>query len=295
MTGGISEQYMVPYYIPGNRTIHELDRNSLFVKIDGKKPRLGYFEYHICDHCNLNCKGCGHFCPLVKEPVFGDLEAYERDLKRLKELVWGVTRIRLMGGEPLLNPQLKEFVEVSRNVFKDSMLKVVTNGLLIDKADKSLFDIMRENDCEFDISLYPPTNKIKHRIQGICDLYGVRYHFSPLITEFGKRKDILGEQNIDRSFSSCTSKTCTFLRNGKISACILPQNTDVFNQYFGTEMKGSEKDIIDLYDKTLDGTKLIERLNTPLDTCRYCRENIQMFQWSVATDKPKAQDWIADN
>ena len=40
-------------------------------------------EYHIVDHCNLNCAGCSHFSPLA-EHWFVDPEAFERDYDILK-------------------------------------------------------------------------------------------------------------------------------------------------------------------------------------------------------------------
>ena len=39
------------------------------------------FIVDIVDHCNLNCKGCGHFSPLASKS-FLDLETFENDLRR---------------------------------------------------------------------------------------------------------------------------------------------------------------------------------------------------------------------
>ena len=68
------------------------------------KPRIPYLETHLCDHCNLNCKSCSHFCPLVTEPTFTDLEQYTKDIRVLSKKL-AIRTIRLMGGEPLLHPQ----------------------------------------------------------------------------------------------------------------------------------------------------------------------------------------------
>ena len=43
------------------------------------------FIVDIVDHCNLNCKCCGHFSPLAPKG-FLDINTFERDLKRLHEL-----------------------------------------------------------------------------------------------------------------------------------------------------------------------------------------------------------------
>lgn len=82
--------------------IRRPNKAKYFFEISGKKPWLNGFEYHVVDHCNLNCKGCGHCANLFNAPSFGDIDVYERDLKRLSELFEGVGLIRLLGGEPLL-------------------------------------------------------------------------------------------------------------------------------------------------------------------------------------------------
>lgn len=78
------------------------------------KPYLRYLETHLCDHCNLNCKSCTHFCPLVTEPTFTDLEQYTKDIRTLSKKL-AIRTIRLMGGEPLLHPQVNDFIRVTRS------------------------------------------------------------------------------------------------------------------------------------------------------------------------------------
>ena len=92
---------------------------------------LEYLEYHVAHHCNLNCRGCGHLSNLVEEESFGDFNQFKRDLTRLSELFENVKVIRLMGGEPLLNPDCISFVETARDVFPKARISIVTNGLLL--------------------------------------------------------------------------------------------------------------------------------------------------------------------
>ena len=79
--------------------------------------RLLCFEVHITEHCNLNCKGCYHFSPLAKEEYL-DINEFERDLRRIYELCGdNVERITLLGGEPLLHPDINRFIEVTRKIY----------------------------------------------------------------------------------------------------------------------------------------------------------------------------------
>ena len=76
------------------------------MKVDKNQIR---FIVDIVDHCNLNCKGCGHFSPLAPKS-FLDIETFENDLRRLNGLLNGnIYCFELMGGEALLHPQLEDF------------------------------------------------------------------------------------------------------------------------------------------------------------------------------------------
>lgn len=80
------------------------------MEVDKNKIR---FIVDIVDHCNLNCKSCGHFSPLAPHS-FLDIETLESDLKRLSELLRGnIHCFELMGGEVLLHPQLYDFINIT--------------------------------------------------------------------------------------------------------------------------------------------------------------------------------------
>ena len=82
-----------------------------------KKTQKLKFEIHLTDHCNLNCVGCNHFSPLA-DSFYLDITAYKQDCKRIWELTEGnVQEIVLLGGEPLLHPNLKEIFSISSKYF----------------------------------------------------------------------------------------------------------------------------------------------------------------------------------
>jgi len=73
-----------------------------YIRISAKirlKPRKRLrFETDIVGHCNLNCKCCNHFSPLVEE-YFVKPEIFEKDFSRLSELAGrNNENIDLMGG-----------------------------------------------------------------------------------------------------------------------------------------------------------------------------------------------------
>ena len=92
---------------------------------------IDYLEHHIVDHCNLNCAGCSHFSPLASE-WYESLEDFRKDFTELANKTnTQVKTIRIMGGEPLLHPQVTDFLITARQLFPTSEIQLVTNGILL--------------------------------------------------------------------------------------------------------------------------------------------------------------------
>ncbi len=270
---GVSRAYLL-YGINFNEKI-----TKYLYSIEYNKPRLEYFEYHVAYHCNLKCKGCGHYSNISK-PEFGKLDIYINDIRRLKELYWGVERIRLMGGEPLLNKQLSEFIVVTRKVFPDANVRVVTNGLLIPNIDKHLLKVMHENNIGFDVTQYPPTQEIKEKIELRCIEQGVEVIMSSPVKEFFNNWNINTAKNRQISYEKCISKGCHFLENGRMSLCCAPILYLKFKDILKEDVEISENDIIDIYRESLNGFVLNDYLSKSINFCKYCdNENVEWFPW----------------
>ncbi len=251
-----------------------------FVKLDQSKPELSYIEYHVAWHCNLKCKGCGHYSNLQSTPMFSDLGQYEKDLKQLHKFVRNISYIRLMGGEPLLNPDLDKFIEVTRKEFPFACIAVASNGLLIPSCDDSLLALMNKMEVRFDITCYPPTAKILDRINDKCKKSGVELIVSEPVTEFFASSDGSEISNAEDNWKDCESNKFHFLYNGKLAVCGLPILVDVMHekaQYKGTV---AAEDAVDIYDSNLTSEKLIEKMNSPISMCKYCdKSNKCFYKW----------------
>ena len=95
---------------------------ELHYKIYGRKMpwSLLRFEVHLTDKCNLNCAGCIHFSSLCNETNLLDIITYKSDCQRISELTNGrIADIRLLGGEPLLHPDIKDFLVLTRKYFPE--------------------------------------------------------------------------------------------------------------------------------------------------------------------------------
>ena len=114
-----------------------------------------HFEVHLVEHCNLNCKGCAHFAPLAKEEYL-DIVKYRHDILRLAELTNNdMAYIKLLGGEPLLHPKIEEIFDLTRSVFKNTPIILITNGINLPDMREKFWDSCRKNRIIVEITKYP--------------------------------------------------------------------------------------------------------------------------------------------
>src|SRR5512147_2280038 len=98
----------------------EFERNRDFVEID------------VTYVCNLRCPGCNRSCaqaPTAEMMTLTEVEKFTRESIR-KDYRW--KRIRIVGGEPTLHPQIAEIIKAlagyKHGFSPETRLMLVTNG-----------------------------------------------------------------------------------------------------------------------------------------------------------------------
>ncbi len=287
---GIFELNVFPW---DTHIFKEEDIEEVFIRINNEKPRLDYVEIEVSRGCNLNCKGCNEFSNLIDKSCYGDLESTRRDLLRLKELFWGIGKIRLMGGEPLINPAFPEFVRTAREVFPDCDLRLLSNGILIPQLSIEDLQTIKKYNCSFDISVYPPVKRILKSIKRRLDENGISYTLSLRNTFFFK--SLLKEplKSPVESFNNCLFTHCHGLNDGYLSACTNQMYAYRLNDAFGLDFPTEEK--IDIYSTELDGWGINRKFSKPHDFCRYCGQGMVPYRWKTCpAHKAKAEDWLIE-
>lgn len=281
--------------LAGLRFKAEHDKRALQViaplaKIMQKKPTLDYLEMHVCDHCNLNCKGCSHFSPLFP-PTFSSLQAYGDDLKELARLFSNIRTFRLMGGEPLLHPEVTEFLDMTRTAFPHATIALVTNGILLDKQPESFWNLLSRRSIRIDVSGYPiqlPRESLMRK----ASKWGVELRLEPTIDDF---RALLVDENAgfnqEEMFRLCRKdRTCPFLYNGRLYHCATIPLAPILNEEFGTKFPLYTSEGIELKE-CHDGWKAISFLNTPSSWCARCAlENLHTFSWAHTNRQP--EEWL---
>lgn len=248
-------------------------------RLDGRKLR---FQTHLAEHCNLNCRGCYHFSPLAKEEL-ASLDEFERDLSRLSELFDGrAEEILLLGGEPLLHPNVIGFMETSRRLFPIGTIKILTNGVLLLKKEDSFYKALLEYDIQLWVTKYPVDfdyDEVERKAAGF-DIQIRYFNQEPIRTLGHQPLDISGRQNAWNNFVHCyRANSCVDLKHGKMYPCILPAEIKPFKEFFGLDIDSCEQDYIDIYS-VKDADELLSAMERPIPFCRYCnRENIAAYGW----------------
>ncbi len=267
---------------------HLFHYEKLFLDREEYANSIDYLEFHVTDNCNLNCKGCAHFSNIVSGKKNTDFLSWEKDMSRLKELVEKIYTIRIMGGEPFLNLELGKFVAKTRELFPQSLIHVVSNGMLLHKVDQDVFRLIRENDVTIDISYYPEVDRDK--AAEILEAENLRYRISTVPTdEFLKYMNLKGDSDIGMAYAGCGFKECHFLYEGKVSVCAFPLLVKYFNEYFHENVDAGCG--IDLYSPRLKKGMLRGLLNRPVDACRYCAVDKEPIPWKGHWLNADKSDW----
>lgn len=261
-----------------------------------RQPRLEYFALNILDHCNLRCKGCDHFAAIA-EKRFIDPEVISRDLRRMSELTHGhVTRIGVLGGEPLLHPRLLEIVAEVRRWFPETRVQIVSNGLLLNQQKEDFWTTCRENRIEIVVTKYPLQLDFD-RMEETAKEKGVAFRFygetgEVVKTSIKMTMDPEGMQNPIDSFIHCYhANHLPFLMEGRFYGCPIAANVRHFNRKFGTNMQPEEGDWLDI-DSLTDAEELTRFLCAPRPFCRFCKTRERVFHLPWARSEQKMDEWV---
>ena len=251
-----------------------------------RRPVLRYLEFHLTDHCNMNCGGCTHFAPMA-DRWFADLDRIAADFARLKELFSNIREIRVMGGEPLLHPDCVAFLRIVRAAFPNCRLALVTNGLLLAKQPASFWEACRETRTLVSLSVYPP---VKPQVQALSDL--CRNEDVPLqcveSDTFIARCEPNGTVDARKAFRYCRGSWffCPILREGRIYNCAMGCYAAYWNRAASAKLPEEEGIALD----SATGPSILEYLMRPVPVCAYCSPSARAFAWRNGA--PKLEDWL---
>lgn len=252
--------------------ISEKEKNDLMAKIYASQIKNTLnFSYNLIisltDMCNLNCTNCQTFCK-KENKSFTTLNDLKISIPILKKKLNNCSGITLFGGEPLLNPEIKDICQFLRNEYPNLPIEIFTNGLLLANWEEQDYYLMKQLNIKFLITLYPLKQAInivseqekifkKHNIQ--VKIHGTRPYFCK--TDYNKE----GKSDIKKRFFSCyhASFPPTFyLHKDKLFKC------GVTPGFLKINLPISNEDYLKIDE--LEMEKVLEYCSKPLNACKYC-------------------------
>jgi hypothetical protein len=225
-------------------------------------------EAHIVDHCNLTCAECCSLSPLLPA-WYATPAAVAADLRHaVKVLKPGI--FKLVGGEPLLHPQLVDVIHAVRDSGIAPVISITTNGLKLG----DMTDAFWQAADALTISRYPKPQlapDLLAHIEAQAARFDVRLNWKVQDTFSTMNRaqpcDDLAEAQ--RIYHDCwIRERCHMIRDGMFYTCTRPA-------HFQTLYQGERdfrSDGLPLYDDPgmLDALLAYLQRETPLEACLHC-------------------------
>jgi len=228
-------------------------------------------EYSLTEHCNINCRACAHASPVLPEK-FADLASFVRDFEALGQ-AFHSRELRIVGGEPLLHPDLLQFLAEGRRIGIADSIVVYTNGVLLHQVPDDFWRLIDE----LRVSVYPG---VRRRLNDaacakLCEANGVRLQFERYQT-FGQT--LLGKRIDDRRlvqaiYRSCRTATeCHTVHEGRFYKCPMAAIMGAWLALRKIAFESPAGDGVLLHGNPTLRTDLERYLGdrVPLAACAYC-------------------------
>lgn len=270
-------------------------------------------EFYITNVCNLTCDNCNRF----NNYKFSGWQTWDdyADVYQQWSQYLNLPQIVIMGGEPLLNPTVNQWIQGLHQIF-GAHIQVLSNGLQLNKA-KNLYQTLMDNSGHVGISLH----NLDHFEQIRANIYEF---LAPIKEEYGagtsdnrqngiyySARDAndmlvnvymsndfqqaaviarpngtftLHNSNPEQAHSMCAFAQCKcyhFIK-GKIYKCgpvaLMPE----FDQQFNLDISNEDRALLNGYQPmTIDlwpqqGQQWIAELDNPIAQCKFCPDYVSM-------------------
>ena len=267
---------------------------------------IPYAEIMVTQVCNLVCPGCSTYSDLKNK-------GYKKWEQGQAEILPWLDRVTfnhfgIMGGEPLINPEIKSWLTGVREIMPSTVIRFPTNATLLHKH-LDIVDLVQEiGNIIFKITVHQENNE---KVESAIDYVKNRFKWKP-VYEYGVNRFVTDNNfkfQVNRpdkffktfngdyhnaapynsdptdAFEVCHQKECPLLHNGRIYKCsttglmdnVLSMhgypNLDLWKPYLDNSKNGS----IGLTSTDADIQAFIKNIRKPHDTCRQCpnKSNIQ--------------------
>jgi hypothetical protein len=200
---------------------------------------LSFVETMVTQACNLSCYGCTNYSDLKHRGYVAWEQGREQIVPWIERV--DILDFGLIGGEPLVNPDIRSWITGVREILPQAHLRFTTNGLLLEKH----FDIVKLladiGNCVLKITVHVHCTEIEQSIDRVLKMfnwqpifkYGIHHYQTDnnfrlqirrpdvfLKTYLGSYEN-MKPHNSDpvSAFEICCQQTCPLLYQGALHKC----------------------------------------------------------------------------
>lgn len=215
------------YKASGGKKVRYFLKESFrnFSKVWGILTNRYAFIYHVdfvmTTKCSLRCRDCSNLMQYYTNPENIEFETIKRSIRRLLDVVDEISTLTILGGEPLLYPDITKIIELLLGKEKIKRIRIITNGTLLIK-DEKLLELLKQPKMYVYISNYGKLSRRKDELIDIFKEENIEHYITKeevLWSNCGtldqKKRT---EQELERQFEKCASD-CLSLFKGELHYC----------------------------------------------------------------------------
>ncbi|MDR1363311.1 MAG: radical SAM protein [Spirochaetaceae bacterium] len=180
---------IVPYvFIIFDQEVDEVDSanhyliQSFYYEVFRSKKNnnsLLSIDIPVTMRCSLRCRDCSNLMQYFKKPRHADFEQMKRAVKKLFDLIDFTFDVRILGGEPFMNPDLYKFIDLFHAYSsKFAYMWVITNGTII--PDERNLEALKNRKIFVRISDYQNPRQQIEKLVSVLVKNGIFHEIVPI-------------------------------------------------------------------------------------------------------------------
>jgi MoaA/NifB/PqqE/SkfB family radical SAM enzyme len=255
-------------------------------------------EFNLTEHCNLSCYACDHASPLLPRR-FATVESFSKDVAALSR-VFHSQQFRIVGGEPLLHPQLVDFLLELRRIKIADATVVITNGVLLDRVPAAFWTLIDE----LWVSRYPGVKLglALDTCEATCRQHGVQLRLHDmgrfqrtLLNNRIENHDLI--QTVFRECRMAGDYSCHTIYEGRFYKCSIAPFMEPRLALRGVTFLNRKIDGVTLHDNPnlYDEVERCLTSPTPLAACAYCLGTSAPYVRHHQLNHSGRLDWLRED